>query len=222
MSKEHIRQVSPSDASVLKNFVTLERDLLSSNPLFVSEIDADVIKQLSGESAFFSEMEHALFVASGGGGDVARCAALINRRYQKAKNEAVGFIGYFAAAPDSGSQVQAMLEVAEAWLKERSVTRIIAPFNGAGPLGFGVRTAAFDEEPVYPFKWTPPITASIWLTPATDRLTLYGATPSIFLRINIKPLLAGLPGTIQSWCVPSIRSAGTKIWIYVGRLWTNQ
>ena len=49
-----------------------------------------------------------------------------------------------------------MIERAEAWLGQRGVTRVVAPFNGAGILGLGVLTTAFDEEPVFPFRWNPP------------------------------------------------------------------
>ena len=156
MSGESIREISTADKGGLKGFVALERKLVGSNPLFISDADSDVINQLSGRSAFFSAMEHTLFVASNGGHDIARCAALINRRYQTAKEESVGFIGYFAAAPDSGPEVQAMLKQAEAWLKERGVTRVIAPYNGAAVLGAGLLTMAFDEEPMFPFGWHPP------------------------------------------------------------------
>jgi GNAT superfamily N-acetyltransferase len=87
---------------------------------------------------------------------VARCAALINRKYQKAKNERVGFIGYFAALPGKEPAVRALFERAEAWLRDRGVDRILAPFNGAALLGLGARSAAFDEEPMFPFGWQPP------------------------------------------------------------------
>jgi len=115
-----------------------------------------VIKGLSGRSEFFSEMEHTLFVASNGGRDVARCAALVNRKYQKAKNERAGFIGYFAAAPGEESAVRALFERSEAWLRDRGVDRIIAPLNGAAILGAGARSAAYDEGPMFPFGWQPP------------------------------------------------------------------
>lgn len=153
---EGIKEISTTDKAALKNFVRLERQFVGSNPLFVSEFDDDVINRLSGRSSFFSDMEHTLFVASNGSQDVARCAALINRRYQKDKNEAVGFIGYFAAKPDCGQEVESMLEKAEAWLKERGVTRIIGAYNGSSFLGFGLLTTAFDEEPIFPFAWHPP------------------------------------------------------------------
>lgn len=129
-----IREISISDKGALKSFVALERRFLGSNPLFISAIDEDVIKCLSGQSHFFEEMEYTLFVAASGSQDLARCAALINRRYQRAKNEAVGFIGYFAAYSGSMMQVQAMFEQAVAWLKARGVTHIIVPYNGAATL----------------------------------------------------------------------------------------
>ncbi len=156
MSETTVREVPTTNARALRSFVALERQWVGSNPLFVSEIDADVIKGLSGRSAFFSDMEHTLFLASNGGRDVARCAALVNHKYQKAKKEHVGFIGHFAAAPGEEPGVRAMFERSEAWLRERGVVRVIAPFNGAAILGAGVRSSAYDEEPLFPFGWQPP------------------------------------------------------------------
>lgn len=155
MGVDVVREVASSDKASVKRFVHLERQFVGGSPLFYSEPDADIARALSGRSSFFSETEHTLFV-SAKGADRARCAAMINRRYQKAKNEAVGAIGYFAAAPDSGLQVTSMLRRAEAWLRERGVTRVVAPFNGVAMLGIGARTAAFDEPPMFPFAWQPP------------------------------------------------------------------
>jgi GNAT superfamily N-acetyltransferase len=156
VNREGVRGVSTLNTAALWSFAALERKLLGSHPLFVSDIDSDVVTRLSGRSAFFREVEPKLFVASSGSQDVARCVALINLKYQRAKNETVGFIGHFAAAPDRGAEVRAMLEQAEAWLKQRGATRVIAPFNGAAVLGAGVLTAAFDEQPMFPFTWQPP------------------------------------------------------------------
>ena len=161
----HVRELSTSDPAALKTFITLERRLIGASPLFVSEIDTDVLKCLSGRSKYYSDMEHTLFVASKDGQGVARCTALINRRFQRAKDEALGFVGHFAAASDSGDAVRGMIEYAEAWLGQRGVTRVLAPFNGSGILGLGVLTAAFDEEPVFPFRWNPPYYAG-YLTEA--------------------------------------------------------
>jgi ribosomal protein S18 acetylase RimI-like enzyme len=156
MSQTNVREIPTTDRKGLKSFVALERQWVGTNPQYVSEIDADVIKGLSGRSAFFSEMEHVLFTASNGGRDVARCVALINRRYQKAKNVKRGFIGWFSALAGEDAAVRAMFERAETWLKDRGVVHIVAPFNGAAILGVGVRSAAYDEDPIFPFLWQPP------------------------------------------------------------------
>lgn len=154
--KTVVRNVPVSNEKLLKEFVELERRLIGTNPCFVSEIDSNIMKRLGGRSAFFSDVKHALFIASDGTQDVARCAALINRRYQQAKDEAVGFIGYFAAAPNAASEVRAMFDRAEAWLREQNVNRVIAPHNGSFLLGFGLLTTAFEEGPMFPLGWHPP------------------------------------------------------------------
>jgi GNAT superfamily N-acetyltransferase len=160
MSHPAVREIPIDDSQQLKNFIALERQWLGSHPRYVSEVDADVLRALSGRSAFFSEMDHVLFVASAGGRDVARCAALINPRYQKAKNLNRGFIGWFAALPGHDAAVRVLFEAAEAWLRARHVGDIAAPFNGAALFGIGVRSAAFDEDPMFPFLWQPPYYAA--------------------------------------------------------------
>lgn len=149
-----VRQIDPEDNRELKRFVALERELLGSEPLYVPEIAADVRKHLRGRSAFYQEMEHWLFVASNGR-DVARCAAFVNRRWQRDKGDQAGFIGYFAAAGDAAAEVAQMLQAAEGWLAERGADRVIAPYNGAGFHGLATQTDAFDEEPIFPLPWQP-------------------------------------------------------------------
>lgn len=53
-------------------------------------------------------------------------------------------------------EVAEMIGKAEDWLKERGITKVIAPANGPGPNSMGFRIAGFDEDPMFPFSWTPP------------------------------------------------------------------
>jgi GNAT superfamily N-acetyltransferase len=156
MMDECVREISILDIRSVKCFVVLERRILGGYPLYVSDFDSNVIRRLTGKSAITREFETTLFVASQDQQDVARCAAIINPKYQSAKNEKVGFIGYFAAAQNCETCVNEMLEQAENWLEARGVQRIIAPFNGNANLGVGFLTAAFDEEPVMFASWNPP------------------------------------------------------------------
>ncbi len=150
-----VREIDPQDKRERKRFVALERELVGAEPLFVPEIEAEVDKRLRGRSPFYEEIDHTLFVASDGR-DVARCAAFVNRRWQRDMGEDAGFIGYLAAAPGADAAVGEMLEAAERWLAARGADRVIAPFNGATFHGTSTRTAAFDEEPMFPFPWQPP------------------------------------------------------------------
>ncbi|MEA2320399.1 MAG: hypothetical protein QOD81_249 [Solirubrobacteraceae bacterium] len=149
------REVAPGDRRERRRFIALERELVGGDPLFVSEIDADVDKRLRGRSAFWEETEHTLLVASEGR-DVARCAPMVNRRWQRGGRDDVGFIGYFAAAPGADAAVGEMLEAAERWLAERGVQRVIAPFSGDAFHGFATQVDAFDEQPLFPLLWQPP------------------------------------------------------------------
>jgi len=156
MKNDCVREIPLSDTNALTEFIVLSRQLLGKYPLFVSEFDSDILRQLTGKSAFTKDVEISLWVASDENQDVARCAAMINPRYQEAKNEKVGFISHFAAPPGCESFVRAMLEQAEGWLRERGIQRIIAPFNCHALLGMGFLTTAYDEEPVMNPGWNPP------------------------------------------------------------------
>jgi GNAT superfamily N-acetyltransferase len=151
-----VKQIPLTEKKAIREFVLLEKEFLSSYPFFLADMTSETTKRLSGQSPFYSEMNYALFVVSDGSSEKARCAAFINRKYQRAKNEAVGFIGYFAAMPEAESEVTALLEEAEKWLRKHNVTRVIAPYNGTLLHGMGLLTAEFDMEPVFPFSWHPP------------------------------------------------------------------
>jgi GNAT superfamily N-acetyltransferase len=148
-----IREIAADDAAGIREFIRLERDLLGAEPAFVSTLDADEEKFLSGSAALNQGIEHTLFLASNDR-DIGRCAALINRRYQEQHQEPVGFIGHFAAAPDAEGHVLELLSAAEEWLGRRGVTRVIAPYSSLAQ--FGLRAAEFDADPLFPFRWHPP------------------------------------------------------------------
>lgn len=151
-----IRKIAADSAGAVRRFVRLEEEVNARHPLVVPSPRPDVERRLSGRSALHRDVEWVPFVASDAGRDVARCAAFVNRRYQEFHGEAVGFVGYLAAAPGVERGVVEMLGEAEAWLAARGVTRVIAPYNGHFLAGMAVRTAGFDEEPVFPLPWHPP------------------------------------------------------------------
>ncbi|TLN00893.1 hypothetical protein FDZ74_16200, partial [bacterium] len=68
MPEANVREISTADARSLNNFVVLERRLIGHYPLYVANFDSEVTRRLSGKSAFTSDVETALFIASDGQG----------------------------------------------------------------------------------------------------------------------------------------------------------
>ncbi|MCB0647933.1 MAG: GNAT family N-acetyltransferase [Saprospiraceae bacterium] len=150
-----VTAIDPTDKAGLKRFISLERKLMKGQPKYISEIDDDVSKFLSGKSLMSKGMDIGLFVVSTDGVDVGRCAAIINKKFITVKQPGTGFIGYFAAAKGAENEVAALMESAEAWLKGKGMTKIIAPANGGAPNSMGFLVAGFDEDPMFPFPWSP-------------------------------------------------------------------
>lgn len=156
-----IRQLTPSKRSDRRHFIALGQRFAANEPLHVPELAADLDARFRGRSPAYDTITFELFVASDGGRDVARCAAFINRCYQQRHGD-VGFIGYFAAAPDAREAVVVeLIGRAERWLRERGVSRVIAPHNGAALHGVGLQTSAFDESPMFPMAWNAPRLAGL-------------------------------------------------------------
>ena len=156
MNTDIVTTIDSSDKSALKRFISLERKLMKDYPYYISEIDDDVVKFLTRKSLMAKEMEFGLFVVSKSGVDVGRCAAIINNKFQAQKQDGAGFIGFFAAAENCEQEVAEMIGKAEGWLKERGITKVIAPANGGAPNAMGFMVTGFDEDPMFPFPWTPP------------------------------------------------------------------
>jgi GNAT superfamily N-acetyltransferase len=148
--------VDPTNKSALKRFISLERKLMKDHPYYISEIDDDVAKYLTRKTLMAKEIELCLFIVSRSEEDVGRCAAIINKKFQAQKQSGAGFIGFFAAAVGCEKEVAAMIVEAENWLKERGVTKVIAPANGGAPNSMGFLVTGFEEDPMFPFPWTPP------------------------------------------------------------------
>lgn len=156
MKTGNITSIDLSIKSELNRFLTLERTLMSKYPLFVSELDVDVKKLITKKLEISKNMDFGLFVVSKSGVDVGRCAAIISRTYQEQKLPNSGFIGFFAAADNCEAEITELIHHAEMWLKDRGVTKVIAPSNGGAPNAMGFLVSGYEEDPMFPFQWSPP------------------------------------------------------------------
>jgi GNAT superfamily N-acetyltransferase len=150
-----VHELDRTDRRAVRRFVRLERELNTAHPLHWADVDRDVVKRLRGRSPTGEVLELQLLVA-GDGRPRARCAAIVNRRWQEDNAHLAGGVGYLAAADGAGAEVAEMFERAEGWLVAHGCDRAIAPFNGGALQGLGLLTAAYDESPMCPLPWQPP------------------------------------------------------------------
>ncbi|MGH3982073.1 MAG: hypothetical protein ACRDST_05145 [Pseudonocardiaceae bacterium] len=84
-----VHEISVTDKRERDRFITVERAAIADEPLAIREIAGDVHKRLQGRSPFFEEMEYAAFLAAADGRVVARCTAMIQRRWQRGADRVI-------------------------------------------------------------------------------------------------------------------------------------
>jgi hypothetical protein len=85
-----VQEISVGDKRERNRFIAVEHAVIADQPLAIREIASDIHTRLQGRSPFFHETQHAAFVTAADGRDVARCTAMINRRWQRDKTTRPG------------------------------------------------------------------------------------------------------------------------------------
>lgn len=152
-----VSQVDPSNSRALRRFVALERLLWGHEPMYWSELDADLMKRFRGRSAYNREMDLGLFLLETEAGEPAgRAVGYVNRKWQRQRGQSAGFIGNFCFAPEARpDDVAELFGCVEDWLRQRGCTSSICGIDGTGSLGVGVLTQDHDDRPPFPVRWHP-------------------------------------------------------------------
>lgn len=98
------------------------------------------------KNPFFNNADIALFLAEQNGTICGRIAAVEDRRYNEFHNSKTGFFGFFECIDDT-SAAQLLFKVAEDWLKDRGLTRLLGPANPSMMDEIGILIEGFDHDP---------------------------------------------------------------------------
>ena len=128
-----IKIENPSGEEALTEFILFQNRVYEYRSARWAAAAAVQIPVLSGDGPFAADRIIRPFTARIDGRLVARAAAIIDRRYQRHWNEALGHIVMFEAMPGTGESVTAMLDQASEWLKGQGA---IAARAGYGLLEF--------------------------------------------------------------------------------------
>ena len=150
-------EVSPTTGgSDLKRFVDLPFRLHANHPLWVPPLKIERRIFLNRRmNAFFSHGEAEYFLARRAGRVVGRITAQINHAFNDQHDSKWGWFGFLEFEEDL-EVVQALLDAAQAWLRERGCERMVGPADFAMNDECGILIEGFDVRPMIHQPWHPP------------------------------------------------------------------
>jgi len=118
---------------------------------------------LVGEKELFDEEKHPFylhakmqnFLAYKDGEPVGRVSAILDDNYVEFQEKKDGFFGFFESIDDT-EVAKALLQTAEAWVKEKGMDRIIGPMNPSTNHMLGILIDSFNEPPYVQMNYNPP------------------------------------------------------------------
>jgi hypothetical protein len=139
-----------------KRFVDLPYRLHRNDPSWVPPLRQDVHRLLDRKrNPFFDHGEACFWLAWRGGVPVGRISAQINHRHLETHHDETGNFGLLEAIDDL-PVFTALQRVAENWLRERGMRRILGPYSLSMNDDIGVLVSGFDTPPMVGMPYTPP------------------------------------------------------------------
>ncbi len=131
----------------IKKFVNFPYDHYKDDKYWVAPLRIEQKKLVdTKKNPFFNNAEIAMFLAHYNNELVGRIAAIIDHRYNKYHNTETGFFGFFECN-DNQDTVNLLFKVAEDWLKERGLKKIMGPANPGMMDEIGILVDGFDKYP---------------------------------------------------------------------------
>jgi hypothetical protein len=137
-------------------FVDLPYRLHRNDPNWVPPLRQDVHRLLDRKrNPFFDHGEACFWLAWRDGVPVGRISAQINHRHLETHRDETGNFGLLEAVDDR-AVFAALQDVAENWLRQRGMRRILGPYSLSMNDDIGVLLSGFDTPPMVGMPYTPP------------------------------------------------------------------
>lgn len=200
-----VREIPPGES--LKSFIDLSWRINAGDRNWVAPLRMSLRNALDRRKhPFHRHADVAYFLAERQGRAVGRIAAIVNHLHNEFHSERTGFFGLFEAEDDA-EVVQALVDAAAGWLRQRGMERMRGPVNFstneeiASP---GVLVEGFDTPPMAMMTHNPPYYASrleaTGLVKAKDLFSFWlvaGDPPDRMVR-SLDRVLAREGATIRS------------------------
>jgi len=137
----------------LSTFIKLPWRLYRNEPNWVAPLLTDVKEQLDPRrNPFFEHAEAQYFLAFRDGRAVGRVSAHIDRHMQEFQGNEWGLWGWFECENDPES-ARALLQAAEAWLRERGAKEMVGPMSFTTNDECGLMIEGHDRPPIILNPW---------------------------------------------------------------------
>ncbi|HTQ71634.1 MAG TPA: dATP pyrophosphohydrolase [Acidocella sp.] len=132
---------------LLKRFILLAERLHKDDPAYIAPLHMEREEALGPKNPFFGHAEVQFWLAVKDGRDVGRISAQIDKLALSLDPAAPGLFGMLAAEDDP-EIFTALLKTAQAWLRQRGMTRMQGPFNLNINEETGALVDGFDTPPM--------------------------------------------------------------------------
>jgi len=130
-------------------FIEMAQRVYARDPFWVRPLLFERLQHLDPrKNPFFAHAEVAYWVAKRYGVPVGRISAQVNHAHLSRHGDATGHFG-FLEAEDSDEVFAALLETAEAWLRERGMRRVVGPFSLSINDESGLLVSGFTSPPFF-------------------------------------------------------------------------
>lgn len=123
---------------------------------WVPPLDMDVKHMFDRKhNGLYDHAELQEFLAWDNDEVVGRIVAIVDRAFCEYQQTKTGFVGFFEALEREDVSL-ALFSTADAWLKERGMTKVLGPVHGSTNYQLGNQIDSFDSLPVIEMPYTPP------------------------------------------------------------------
>jgi GNAT superfamily N-acetyltransferase len=145
----------------LRRFIRLPFSLYRGEPNWVPPLLMDVRRHLDRRrNPFFDHAEAEYFLAWRGNEVVGRISAHVDHRFNEFQDNSWGMFGFFECERD-GDTARALLDTAEAWLRERGRDRLVGPMDFSTNDQCGILIEGHEHRAIILSPWHHPYYAEL-------------------------------------------------------------
>lgn len=144
----------PRNRGGVRRFLEVSYGIYREDACWVAPMLMDLKKVFSDANPFFQHAEMTLWVATRGGRDVGRIAAILDHNHNRHQNDRAAFFGFFESQNDPAIS-SVLFDAVFRWARSRGLARVLGPMNPTTNDECGLLVDGFDSRPVMMMTYNP-------------------------------------------------------------------